>query len=379
MNRPIYLDHNATTPLDDAVKQEIIGSLEIFGNPSSSHTFGVEARETIERARSSVAKLIGCKPEEIFFTSGGTESNNLAIFGVAFMNKGGHIIASSIEHPAVKNPLIALQSLGYRVTFLPVSGDGLIDPEDVKKALCKDTLLITVMHSNNETGMIQPIEEIGRIALNEGVAFHTDASQSIGKIRVDVKGIAVNLLTIAGHKFYGPKGMGALYVKTGTKISPFLRGAGHERGLRPGTENILGIAGLGKACEGALEHMETRKEHNLQMTSLIYESLSSALDIRLNGSLKGRLPNTLNISIKGIMGHELVHGLRDKVALSAGSACHSGICKPSEVLKAMGLSDSDALSAIRISTGKDNTAEEMSRAVRALLQFVTNKMEDYGL
>jgi cysteine desulfurase len=363
MNRPIYLDHNATTPLDPEVKAAIIHALDIFGNPSSAHLFGREARAVIDRSRQSVAELLNCSPDEVLFTSGGTESNNLAIFGVAFKKGKGHIISTCIEHPAVLNPLQRLQRQGFRVTYLPVNSRGIVEIEQVKKAITKDTILITVMHSNNETGMIQPIREIGSIARQRGIIFHSDASQSVGKIPVDVSDLSVDLLTVAGHKFYGPKGVGALYMRKGIAIEPPVLGAGHERGLRPGTENILGIAGLGKACEVAKRELKRWIQHNLSLTKILYEGITSRVEAGLNGAIEGRLPNTLNISIKGIKGYEFVEILKDEVAFSAGSACHSGQCMPSSVLIAMGLTEAEALSAIRLSTGKDNTTEEVLTAL----------------
>lgn len=372
MHKPIYLDHNATTPIDEEVKVEIIRCLEIFGNPSSIHTYGVEAKAVIETSRDSVASLINCSSGEVYFTSGGTESNNLAIFGIALKRGSGHIITSSIEHPAVLNPLRRLQEMGFRVTYLPVDSRGVVDPEDLKRAIQRDTILITIMHSNNETGMLQPIREIAKVANQNSIVFHTDASQSVGKIAVDVRELGVDLLTIAGHKLYAPKGVGALYVKKDLKIMPFMLGAGHERGLRPGTENTIGIAGLAKACEIAKGDLSQRISHNLKLTTTLYEALSASVSLRINGSLEGRLPNTLNVSIRGVSGNKLVSALKDKVALSAGSACHAGVCKPSYVLKAMGLSDESALSAIRISTGKDNSIDEILQAVDLLKKEINN-------
>lgn len=372
MPKPIYLDHNATTPLDEEVKGEIIRCLDLFGNPSSIHTYGAEAKAVIEKARELVASLINCSSDEVYFTSGGTESNNLAIFGIALKKGSGHIITSSIEHPAVLNPLKRLQDMGFRVTYLPVDSRGVVDPEDLKRAIQRDTILITIMHSNNETGMLQPISEIAKIANQQSIPLHTDASQSVGKVPVDVRALGVDLLTIAGHKFYAPKGVGALYVKRGLEIKPFMLGAGHERGLRPGTENTIGIAGLAKACEIAKRDLSLRISHNQKLTSTLYEALSASVSLRVNGSLEGRLPNTLNVSLKGVSGNKLVTALKDKVALSAGSACHAGVCKPSYVLKAMGLSDESALSAIRISTGKDNSIDEIHQAVDLIKKEIDN-------
>ena len=369
-NLPIYLDHNATTPIDKEVKETITNSLDVFGNPSSIHYYGIKAKELIDSSRQSVASVLSCKKDEIIFTSGGTESNNLAIFGVAILKGKGHIISSSIEHPSVMMPLKRLRDNGYTVTLLPVDSKGLINPDDVKKTIKKDTILISIMHANNETGMIQPINEISKIARDKEILFHSDGAQCVGKIETNMDSLGVDLYTVAGHKLYAPKGVGAIFLKGGVKISPFCIGAGHEKGIRPGTENTIGIVGLGKACEIAKRDFAERYNHNKLLTSRIYESFLSNLSIKLNGSINDRLPNTLNVSIKGISANELVYKLKDKVALSSGSACHSGVCKPSPVLKAMCLSDEDALSAIRISTGRGNSLEDINLALKAIYNFI---------
>lgn len=362
----IYLDCNATTPIEPRVKQEIIKAFEYFGNPSSNHIYGKKAKEIIESARQKVAKLIDANPEEIVFTSGGTESNNLAIFGRALCYNSGHIITSSVEHPSVLNPLKELQRIGYSVTFLPVSSDGTVDPDDVKKAIRKDTILVTIMHSNNETGGLQPIKEIGEILIEREIPFHTDCSQSIGKVSVSVKELSVTMLTIAGHKFYAPKGIGSVYIKRDFFIKPLLIGASHEKGLRPGTENTPYISGLGKACEIITEEFEKIVEHLSAVTEPILKNLLDIPGIKLNGANAKRLPNTLNLSIKGILADELVEKLAQKVAISAGSACHAGVRKPSHVLMSMGLSEEDALSSIRISTGKFTTLDEVNEAIEII-------------
>lgn len=368
---PIYLDYNATTPLDEEVKGAIIESLEIFGNPSSIHYYGKQAKELIDKSRQSVAQLLSCKVEEVIFTSGGTESNNLAIFGVARAKGSGHIVTSVIEHPAIMMPLKRLKDSGFSITYLPVDGKGVVNPDDVKKAIKKDTILVSIMHSNNETGMIQPIEDIGKITRQREILFHSDGAQSVGKLKTDMDLFGVDLFSVAGHKLYAPKGVGALYIREGVNIVPFCLGAGHERGLRPGTENLIGIAGLAKACEIAKRDFTERLNHNLNLTNYIYQYLMSKdLSIKLNGSLDGRLSNTLNISIKGISAKNVVFDLKDKVALSAGSACHSGICKPSYVLKAMGVSDEDALSSIRFSTGKDSSIITTNMALEHLYNLI---------
>lgn len=369
----IYLDHNATTPLDEEVKEAMADAFHIFGNPSSGHGIGRSAKAIIENARQKVADLIGASPHEIIFTSCGTEANNLAIIGTAYRHKKGHIITSVIEHPSVLNPVKWLEQNGFSVTCLPVATDGRVSPDDVRKALRNDTILITVMHANNETGVLQPVRDIGRIAREHDVVFHSDAAQSVAKIDLNVKDLVVDMLTIVPHKFYGPKGTGALYLRDGTGLMPVLFGAGHERGMRPGTENVIGICGMGKACETAGRDMFFRRDHSAEMRDAFFGLLKSSLDIRLNGNEVFRLPNTLNISIKGIVGEDLVNALNDRVAFSSGSACHSGLRCASAVLKAMGLTDSDALSAVRLSVGKDNTPAEIEAAAQSIIEHVTNR------
>lgn len=369
-NELIYLDHNATTPIDDEVKNVMVDAFSLFGNPSSGHAIGREAKAAVDNARKQVADLIGAGAPEIIFTSGGTESNNLAIIGTAYKHQKGHIITSVIEHPAVLNPVKWLETKGFEATYLPVDSNGQVSSEDVKKAIRKDTFLITIMHSNNETGVLQPIREIGRIAREYGIIFHSDAAQSVGKMEVRIPDLMVDMLTVVAHKFYGPKGVGALYVRNGVAVMPLMFGAGHERGIRPGTENVIGIAGLGKACETAGRNMSFRYDHTIKLRDKLFSLLRNALDIRLNGHEILRLPNTLNISIKGVIGNDLVENLKDSVAFSAGSACHSGTCKPSGVLKAMGLSDVEALSAVRLSVGKDNTADEIQTASKLIIECV---------
>lgn len=364
----IYLDYNATTPLEPRVKEEIIKAFEEFGNPSSSHEFGKKARQIIESARIKVAKLIDADPEEIIFTSGGTESNNLAIFGRALCFNSGHIITSQIEHPSVLNPCKQLLRMGYDVTFLPVTTDGVVDPDDVKKAIRKDTILVTIMHSNNETGVIQPIKEIGEILLEKEIPFHTDCAQSIGKVQVSVKELPVTMLTLAGHKFYAPKGIGALYIRKDFFLKPVMIGASHEKGIRPGTENTPYIAGLGKASEIIYEECDEIIAHLCKVTEPLIKGLLEIPGTKLNGQKAQRLPNTVNISIKGILADEFVERLSKRVAISAGSACHAGIRKPSHVLLSMGLLEEEALGAIRISTGKFTTIDEVMEALEIIKQ-----------
>jgi len=359
----IYLDNNATTPVDEEVMDAVCDALRVFGNPSSSHAAGREAHRLVEDARAAVAGLIGAAPEEIVFTSGGTESNNLAIIGFVQSFGKGHIISSRIEHPSVVNPLKYLEKQGYGITLVGTDRNGEVQAEEVLKELRPDTILVTIMHSNNETGVMQPVKEIAALLKGRGIALHTDAAQSAGKTPLDVRELGCDMATIVSHKFYGPKGIGALYIRKGTSLHPIMHGAGHEKGLRPGTENIPAIAGFGKAAEIAKRDMSKRVEHTERVTGILYQKLLDLMpDIRLNGENARRLPNTLNISITGIVGTELVNSLKDEVAISAGSACHSGTCKPSDVLLAMGLSPGDAVSAVRISTGKDTSEDEVLKA-----------------
>ncbi|MCI0469422.1 MAG: cysteine desulfurase [Nitrospirae bacterium] len=374
----IYLDHNATTPLDEDVKMAMTEAFSIFGNPSSGHGFGIAARTLIESARQQAANLFGCATSEIIFTSGGTESNNLAIIGTAYKYKKGHIITSVIEHPSVLNPIKWLETRGFEAAFLPVDSDGRVSPDDVKKAVKNNTILITVMHSNNETGALQPIREIGEIAREYNIAFHTDAAQSAGKMPLNFKDLMVDMVSVASHKFYGPKGIGALCLRSGNDLEPIMFGAGHEKGLRPGTENTVCIAGVGKACEIAARDIDARYEHAANLRELLYELLNGGIDIELNGHKTLRLPNTLNISLNDVASASLIPLISGKVAVSAGSACHSGVTKPSAVLKAMGLSDERALSSVRLSVGKDNTVDEIEEAADIIIRSVNRLLNSPG-
>jgi len=366
----IYLDNNATTPPAAGVADAVCVCLkENFGNPSSSHHPGEKARNAVEHARTLTAKLIGAKTGEIIFTSGGTEANNLAITGTASHFRSGHIITSATEHPSVLNPLKHLGVPGFSVTHLPVDRYGFIDPDDVSGNIRKDTVLITVMHSNNETGTLQPIAEIGRIAKDNGITFHCDAAQSVGKVPVNVKRLNIDLLTVVSHKFYGPKGVGALYIKSGTKVSPLLFGASHERGLRPGTENVCGIVGLGMAAELAAKEMRERVSSMRSLTKLFYNELRRQIPgIKLNGHPAKRLPNTLNLSFPDIIGSALLERLKNDIAASTGSACHEGRHTPSHVLKAMGISDKDAFSAVRFSLGRDTSEAQIKKALKIIVK-----------
>lgn len=367
----IYLDNNASTPVDPEVAEEIYSSLRFYGNPSSIHRTGQYARAMVQKARGLVSNLINASEEEIIFTSGGTESNNLAILGMAMLKEKGHIITSVIEHPSVISPCRFLEEKGFSVTYVGVTRNGTVDIEEIKKSIRDDTILITIMHANNETGIIQPIEEIGLIARNKGIIFHTDAAQTIGKIPVDIKKLNVDMLTLVSHKFYGPKGVGALYIRKGLKIKPILFGAGHEKGLRPGTENLPGIVGIGKACELANIYINERVSKTKRLSEILYRELKSYLPhISINGDPNLRLPNTVNISLGDTQSTDLVEILKDSVAISTGSACHAGEKRPSPVLVAMGLSEKEALSSIRLSVGKDNTEEEIIEAARLIAKAV---------
>lgn len=367
--RTIYLDNNATTPLMPevaAVMKRCISG--IFGNPSSSHPPGAAAKAVVENARKHLASLVSASPDEIVFTSGGTEADNIAVLGTARRHGNGHIITSCIEHPAILNPLRYLEQQGFAITRLPVDRHGLLDPEEVVSSLRKDTFLVTIMHSNNETGTIQPIGEIGKLLRDRGIVFHSDAAQSVGKVPVNVKKLGVQMLTIVSHKFYGPKGVGALYIKKGTEVSPIMFGASHEKGLRPGTENVCSIAGLGRAAEAAKKEMPQRVRNMKYLSRLMYRELKKHIPgIGLNGHPSQRLPNTLNISFPGVKGHVLLDGMKDRIAASTGSACHEGTHTPSPVLKAMGMSDDEALSAVRFSLGRDTTERQIRAAVKVIV------------
>ena len=374
MERPIYLDFNATTPIDHIVSEAMLPYLEEhFGNPSTNYVYGQRTKQVVEHAREQVAMLLAAKPEEIVFTSGGSESDNHAIIGTALANmeRGKHIITLSIEHPAVINTCRYLETrLGFKVTYLPVDQYGLVSAEQVRKAITAETILITVMHANNEVGTIEPIEEMGAVAREHGITFHTDAAQSCGKIPVDVGNLNVDLLTMAGHKLYAPKGIGALYVRGGTALDPLIHGASQERGQRAGTENVAYLVGLGLACDLAGEDLE---EHGTRIEGLrdrlqarITEGLGKD-QVRLSGHPHKRLPNTLNVSIRGVVGEELL-GRIPEIAASTGAACHAGSTEPSGVLLAMGLSREWALGALRLSLGRWTKKEEVDTAANLIVE-----------
>ncbi len=361
--KPIYLDYNASTPIAPEVADAMrLFLTEHYGNPSSVHWAGVPAKQAIENARSQVAVLLGCSPSEIIFTSGGTEANNHAIKSAFYTlrQRGNHIITTQIEHPAVFQPCRFLETLGAEVTHLPVDGTGMVNPDDVRKAITPRTILVSVMHANNEVGTIQPIADIAGITRERGVLFHTDAAQSVGKIPADVVELGVDLLSVAGHKLYAPKGVGTLYVRRGVQLEPLMHGAGHEVGRRAGTENVLLDVALGTACELAGADLESRRLRLTKVRDYFYAGLKDLFgaELHLNGHPTERLPNTLNVSFAGRIGSEVLEAL-DGVAASTGSACHSGRHELSPVLKAMGVPESIGLGAVRFSLGRWTTTEEL--------------------
>jgi cysteine desulfurase len=369
--RRIYLDNNASTPIAPEVAramQEVMTGY--YGNPSSSHWAGMEARVAVERARAQVAGLLRCSPAEVIFTSGGSEANNHAIKGsfFALRARGNHIITTAVEHPATLQPCRFLESLGAEVTVLPVDRTGRVDPEDVRRAITDRTILITVMHANNEMGALQPIREIAGLARERGVLFHTDAAQSVGKIATAVDDLGVDLLSVAGHKLYAPKGVGALYIREGVRIEPLIHGAGHESGRRAGTESVLLDVGLGAAC-GLAGGWIGRPEVQ-QLRNRFWEQLKAAFGERvvLNGHPTERLPNTLNVSFVGQSGEAILSRL-DGVAASTGSACHSGQVKLSPVLEAMGVPPEVGMGAVRFSLGRETTLAEIGEVVERLEQI----------
>ncbi len=365
---PIYLDYNASTPIDPAVAAAMRPFLdEAYGNPSSGHWASVPAKTVLEKARAQVAALLRASPDEIVFTSGGSEANNLAIKGMFFApnRKGDHIVTSAIEHPAVLAPCRFLERLGGSITYLPVDRTGRVDPEDVRRAVTSQTILISIMHANNEVGTIQPIEEIGTIAREHGIRFHTDAAQSVGKIPTMVNELGVDLLSIAGHKLYSPKGVGALYVRGGLELEPLIHGAGHERGRRAGTESALLAVGLGAACEIAADLTPTERIQTLR--DRFWTALQDRFGdhVALNGHATERLPNTLNVSFVGRIGTDILEQLNG-VAASTGSACHSGRIELSPVLAAMGVLERIGMGALRFSLGRGTTADEIDQVVERL-------------
>ncbi len=371
--KPIYLDHNATTPIAPEVAEAMLPFIhEHFGNPSSGHGYGKIAKEAVEKARRQVAQMLHCLPEELIFTSGGTESNNHAIKGAAWAHRdrGNHIITSSIEHPAVAEVCHHLAREGFQTTFLPVNHEGLVDPEAVKKAITPRTILVTIMHANNEVGTIQPIGEIARIAREHGILSHTDAAQSIGKIPVHVDELGVDLLSVAGHKLYAPKGIGALYIRGGVQLEKFLDGAGHEMHRRAGTENVIHIAGLGEASSLVEKRLSRDAAHFARLRDRLEKALEERFpDLRVNGHREKRLPNTTSVSFKGQRA-EIILSRLSGVAASAGSACHSDRVVVSSVLQAMQVPLDYALGTLRLSVGRSTTTEEVDAAVEEIIRVM---------
>jgi cysteine desulfurase len=366
---PIYLDHNATTPLLPEVVDAMLPYLrEHFGNPSSSHVYGRRARDAVEAARAQVASLIGAAPSEIVFTSGGTEANNLAIRGTtASRPERKQIVTSVIEHPATANPCRLLERRGYDVNWLGVDDTGRVREEDVRQALTERTALVTVMHANNETGTIQPIAEVASVVHEAGALLHTDAAQSVGKVAVQVDALGVDLLSIAGHKVYAPKGVGALYVRAGVALEPVLLGAGHERGLRPGTENVASIVGLGAACEIAAASLAKESARIRALRDELWSLLQAQIPgLAINGHETLRLPNTLNVRFPRVHGSAVL-AAAPGIAASTGSACHEGGESASAVLLAMGHDADDALGSVRLSLGRAMTEEDVRRAAELLV------------
>jgi len=374
--RRIYLDYAATTPTHpEVVKAMLPYFTDVFGNPSSIYSYGQEAKGAIEEARVKVADLIGARREEIVFTSGGTEADNFALKGVAFANesKGNHIITSAIEHHAVIETCKFLEKRGFRITYLPVDEYGLVDPGDVKKAITDKTILISVMQASNEMGTIEPIVEIGRIARETGVYFHTDAVQVVGHIPVDVTELEVDLLSMSAHKLYGPKGVGALYIRKGTKLIPFMHGGGQERKWRASTENVPGIVSLGKAVELAQQDMGEEAERLTYLRDQLIKGLLERIDhTRLNGHPLNRLPNNVNVSVDYVEGESMLLNLDlEGICASTGSACSSSSLEPSHVLLALGLSPEQAHGSLRFSLGKWTNEEEIERVLEVLPRVVT--------
>jgi cysteine desulfurase len=368
----IYLDHNGTTPIAPQVRAAMLPYMEEdFGNPSSSYDLGVRAKKAVETARSHIAALINADPSEIIFTSGGTESNNHVIKGLAdhFGDRRNHMITTKIEHPAVLEPMLYLiMTRGWDVTFLPVGGDGRVDPRDVAKAIKRQTALISVMHSNNETGVIQPVEEIARIAREADVLFHTDAAQSMGKITVDVKAAKADLLSIAGHKLYAPKGVGALYIRGGVSIERFMHGAGQESGRRAGTENVILDVALGEACRLAKENFDDYAEIMRSTRDRLYRRLMDSVPgLTLFGHRDLRLPNTLFVSFPGVAGQDLLARTK-MLSASTGAACHDMEVRLSHVLAAMNVSEDLGRGAVRLTTGRGSTLDDMDAAADVLVE-----------
>ncbi len=365
----IYLDHAATTAMDHEVVQAMMPYFtQAFGNASSLHSFGREAKHALDSARQTIADALNAQTDEIIFTSGGTESNNFALKGIG----KGHIITSSIEHPSILKTCRYLNDHGCDVTYLPVDADGMVDPGDVESAINSDTKLISVMHANNEIGTIQPVDEIGAIARDNGIPFHTDAVQSFGKTEIDLQKMNIDILSLSSHKIYGPKGIGALYIRRGVKIDPLMHGGEHEKGRRAGTENIPGIVGFAKAASLAIERFGSDREHLIKLRDMLIDGAMNAIDdVFLNGHPVKRLPNNANLRFKFVEGESLLLHLDMKgVAVSTGSACSSASLEPSHVLLALGLAPEDIHGSIRFTLGRENTEEEIRYVLDVLPEMI---------
>lgn len=381
IDRHIYSDYNATTPIDPRVLDAMLPFLkENFANPSSTHSFGKSINEKVKQAREQIANFINADIKEVIFTSGATEAVNVAIKGIAerYSHKGNHIITVSTEHKAVLDTCQDLERKGFEITYLSVDTEGLINLEELKSAIRTDTILVSIMYVNNETGVIQPIKEIASITQKKNVFFMTDATQAVGKINIDVDDLGVDLLAFSGHKMYAPKGIGVLYVRKShnkLQISPLIHGGGHENGLRSGTLNVPGIIALAKACEVAKEEMVENQEKIIKLRDNLENALLKLSNTSLNGSYKNRIYNTTNICFKSIDANILI-GRMKNVAVSNGSACTAAVVEPSHVLKAMGISDEDAFASIRFSLGKFNTTEEINTVIKNISELTKSMLED---
>ena len=379
MSRPVYLDYNGTTPHAPEVVDAMLPFLQTeFGNPSSGHWYGIAPRKAVMNARAQIATLLGCNSSEVIFTSGGTEANNHVLKSIAGARytHGTHIITSCIEHPAILEVCRFMEGHGFSVTFLPVDGDGIVDPSDVAAAIRPETILISIMHANNEIGTIQPIAEIAALARSHGILMHTDAAQSLGKIEVKVDELGVDLLSVAGHKIYAPKGVGALFIRDGVDNAVFCHGAGQENGRRAGTENVLEIVGLGKACELAETGLDTHAAHMRQMRDRLEAGLAEALnDIRFNGHRERRLPNTCSISFKDLEANRILEEIGLDVAASAGAACHADQVELSHVLSALLLPKRWAMGTLRFSTGRYTSNDDIDHALDVIVAKVKRLRE----
>ncbi len=369
----IYLDNAASTAVHKDVLDEMLPFLkEQYGNPSSIHRFGRQADKAIRNARKRISELINSSPDEILFTSGGTESNNTALYGIAHSNKGNHIITSSIEHEAILEPCKRLEEEGFRLTYLPVDNHGFVNPHDLKDALSEDTCLVSIMFANNEVGTIQPIQEISSICKEKSVVFHTDAIQAIGKVPINVENLGVDLLSISSHKINGPKGVGALYIKKGIQISPLILGGGQEKGLRSGTENVANIVGFGKACQLANENLEQNITFLKNLRDYLITNVTQQIpNVTLNGDHEKRIPNNTHFTFLGVNGEDLIIKLdENEIAASTGSACSVKTQKASHVLQAMGFSHEQITGSLRLTVGIYNTKEELEKTVMTLKKIV---------